>query len=77
MRTIIAIAATLALAGAAYGQGRHDEKAHGSGKAPAASKEHGKMQGMSGGRHDERPHGQAKKAKAKKQMDKSTAKDAK
>ena len=66
MKTIIAIAASLVLAGAAYGQGRHDEKPHGSGKAPAASTERGNVEGMSGGRHDEKPHGQKKKKAAPK-----------
>ena len=65
MKTIIAIAASLVLAGAAYGQGRHDEKPHGSGKPAAASKERGSVEGVSGGRHDERPHGPKKKAKPK------------
>jgi hypothetical protein len=60
----IALILSLGLAGAAFGQGRHDERPHGynQAKAEAAAKAAAKVDQPSatGGRHDERPHGAAK-----------------
>ena len=57
--------AALALTGAAYSQGRHDEKPHGSAKPAAESTD---TVPATGGRHDSgaTTHAPAKKAPAKK-----------
>lgn len=57
--------AALALSGAAYSQGRHDEKPHGAAKPAAESTD---KVPATGGRHDSGPttHAPAKKAPAKK-----------
>ncbi len=62
--TAVALSTALALATAAYSQGRHDEKPHG--MKPAATESTDKAP-ATGGRHDSGPttHGPAKKAAAK------------
>ena len=62
----------IALASAAFAQGRHDEKPHGSAKPSAGSTE-GKYEPMPGGRHDEKPHGPRKPAAKKSESEKADA----
>jgi len=59
--SVIALATALALGGAAYAQGRHDDKPHGTAKARPSPES--PVTERTPGRHDERPHGPAKKAK--------------
>ena len=63
--TTVVFACGTVLATAAFAQGRHDEKPHGSTK-PSAEVVQYEPVSVSGGRHDERPHG-PRKAWAKKQ----------
>ena len=63
--------AALTLSTAAYSQGRHDEKPHGSTKPAAEATDKAPA---TGGRHDSGPttHAPAKKAPAKKHKDQAT-----
>ena len=60
----------IALSSAAFAQGRHDEKPHGTQK-PAAESPEVKRVPAGSGRHDEKPHGMKKPA-AKKEASKAT-----
>ena len=62
-----------ALASAAFAQGRHDEKPHGSSK-PSVSATDTQYEPMSGGRHDEKPHGPRKPVAKKSDSNKSDGK---
>lgn len=59
--SVIALAIALALGGAAYAQGRHDEKPHGMSKAGPSPES--PVTERTPGRHDDRPHAPAKKTK--------------
>jgi hypothetical protein len=61
--TVIAFLTAAVLASASYGQGRHDEKPHGTKKAPATTEQQVRG-GGTGGRHDEgiTTHGRKKQA---------------
>lgn len=61
---VLAAALSLAAAGTAYAQGRHDDKPHGQGKASPAPDT--PVTARTPGRHDDRPHGPAKAKAAKK-----------
>ncbi len=61
LMTTVVFAFGTVLATAAFAQGRHDEKPHGSAK-PSAEVVQYEPVPISGGRHDERPHGPRKAA---------------
>lgn len=63
---VLSFAVGTALCGAAFAQGRHDEKPHGMGKPAEASKSGEIVQPGTAGRHDEKPHGPPKKRPVKK-----------
>ena len=73
--SIGALVLGVAMASSVLGQGRHDEKPHGTTKPSAASET--QYQPMPGGRHDEKPHGPrkpvAKKADQKKAEEGNTS----
>jgi hypothetical protein len=70
LAAVVVLFSTLGLAGAAFAQGRHDEKPHGydKAKAEAAATDTTKTgtQSGAGGRHDEKPHGVKKPKPASK-----------
>ncbi len=64
----------IALAAAAFAQGRHDEKPHGSNK-PSVDSSESYSPRMTGGRHDERPHGVRRTASNKVESTKPSGSD--